>query len=121
NDGPKNSGDSGALIESGRWKDDEGRNRLGAVVVEEQQYFAAREVYKSDARPGNYRATGGHGGILGQTSHTGAISLMYLPAYKHTFRSEVNLTRLPETVDAVTLVDGALVRVPVRIKDGEGR
>src|SRR5690606_4657954 len=90
-------------------------------VVEEQQYFAAREVYKSDARPGNYRATGGHGGILGQTSHTGAISLMYLPAYKHTFRSEVNLTRLPETVDAVMLVDGALVRVPVRIKDGEGR
>jgi len=121
NDGPKNIVDSVALIESGRWKDDEGRNRLGAVVVEEQQYFAAREVYKSDARPGNYRATGGHGGILGQTSHTGAISLMYLPAYKHTFRSEVNLTRLPDTVDAVTLVDGALVRVPVRIKDGEGR
>src|SRR5690606_10354165 len=69
NDGPKNIVDSVALIESGRWKDDEGRNRLGAVVVEEQQYFAAREVYKSDARPGNYRATGGHGGILGQTSH----------------------------------------------------
>ena len=35
--------------------------------------FAAREVAKVDARPGGYVATGGHGGIIGNISHTGRI------------------------------------------------
>lgn len=121
NDGPKNILDSIGFIESGVWRDADGRNRCGVVVVEEHQYFAAREVYKSDARPGNYRATGGHGGILGQTSHTGEVSLMYLPAYKHTHRSELNLSRLPATTRAVALREGRLAEIEIAIKDHRGR
>ncbi|WP_403022043.1 asparaginase domain-containing protein [Salinibacterium sp. GXW1014] len=120
-DGPKNIVDSVSFIASGRWADADGRNRCGVVVIEEQQYFAAREVYKSDARPGNYRATGGHGGIIGQTTHTGAIHLTYLPAYKHTYLSEMRTTVLPSTVKAAALVDGSLRFVEVEVKDAEGR
>jgi len=120
-DGPKNIVDSVAFIASRAWADAEGRNRCGVVVIEEQQYFAAREVVKTDARPGNYRATGGHGGIIGQTSHTGAISLMYLPAYRHTFRSEVRTTALPATARAAAMVDGSLGLIEVAIKDAAGR
>ena len=120
-DGPKNIVDSIAFIQSGRWADAEGRNRCGVVVIEEQQYFAAREVYKSDARPGNYRATGGHGGIIGQTTHTGAIHLTYLPAYRHTHLSELNTTRLPATARAATRTPEGLGYVEVAIKDAAGR
>lgn len=120
-DGPKNIVDSIAFIRSGAWADADGANRCGVVVIEEQQYFAAREVYKSDARPGNYRATGGHGGIIGQTSHAGAIHLTYLPAYKHTHRSELNTTRLPRSVRAVTRIGNGLGFVEVAIKDADGR
>lgn len=119
-DGPKNIVDSVSFIASGKWADAEGRNRCGVVVIEEQQYFAAREVYKSDARPGNYRATGGHGGIIGQTSHTGAIALTYLPAYRHTHLSDVRTSVLPSTVRAASVVDGELGLVEVAIKDAAG-
>jgi len=116
NDGPHNLRDSVRYIASRVWDDGQGRNRLGTLVIEEQQYFAAREVAKTDARPGNYRATGGHGGILGQISHLGNIAVMYLPAYKHTWTSEVRLTLLPETVEAVRARNGRIERVPLRIK-----
>jgi L-asparaginase len=120
NDGPKNLVDSVAFIRSGIWKDAEGRNRAGVIAVQEQQYFAAREVYKSDARPGNYRATGGHGGIVGQTSHGGNIALTYIPAFKHTYLSDVNITRLPETTKAVVKGPGGLSMIDVMIKkDGK--
>jgi hypothetical protein len=65
NDGPKNIVDSVTYISSGIWADEQGRNRAGVVVIQEQRAFAAREVAKADARPGGYVATGGHGGILG--------------------------------------------------------
>jgi hypothetical protein len=116
NDGPHNLRDSVRYIASRVWDDGQGRNRLGTLVIEEQQYFAAREVAKTDARPGNYRATGGHGGILGQISHVGNIAIMYLPAYKHTWMSDVRLSVLPESVEAVHMRDGRITRVPVRIK-----
>lgn len=120
-DGPKNILDSITFIGSRKWADADGRNRCGVVVIEEQQYFAAREVYKSDARPGNYRATGGHGGILGQISHSGQISLSYLPAYKHTHLSEVNTTKLPDAVQAATRTGSGIGLVEVAIKDADGR
>ena len=69
--------------------------------MQEQRFFAAREVAKVDARPGGYVATGGHGGILGGINHMGRPVLLYVPAYKHTYLSEVNTSRLPETVAAV--------------------
>ncbi len=39
----------------------------GAVGIVDEQIFAAREFKKGDARPGGYKATGGHGGLLGST------------------------------------------------------
>lgn len=121
NDGPANIVDSVTFIESRIWSDGQGGNRAGTVVIQEQQFFAAREVAKVDARPGGYVATGGHGGILGQVTHTGAPYLMYVPAYRHTADSAVNITRLPAQVSATRLVDGRIERLPVAVKDGQGR
>ena len=121
NDGPHNLLDSVRYIASRTWDDGHGRNRLGTILVQEQQFFAAREVAKADARPGGYVATGGHGGILGQVSHLGHIAVMYLPAYKHTHCSDVRLGVLPTSIEAVRVQDGRLARLPVAIKDAEGR
>jgi L-asparaginase len=120
-DGPKNIVDSVAFIESGVWKDDQGRNRCGVVAIQEQQIFAVREVAKADARPGGYVATGGHGGIIGNISHTGRIALTYLPAYKHTYLSDLNLTKLPKSVKAVKKGPGGLELIDVAVKDAAGK
>jgi hypothetical protein len=120
-DGPQNIVDSVGFIRSKVWQDEYGVNRCGVVVVQEQQYFAAREVTKVDARPGGYRAAGGHGGVLGQTSHLGNVSLMYVPAYNHTYRSSVNIQRLPVSIQAVQRCDGKLQLIDVTIKEGGRR
>src|SRR6185436_18775899 len=91
-DGPANIVDSARFIRSRLWADEQGKNRCGVVVIQEQQLFAAREVTKADARPGGYVAAGGHGGVIGNISHTGRIALTYLPVFKHTYRSELKLT-----------------------------
>ena len=105
-DGPKNIVDSVAFISSRVWADEQGRNRCGVVVIQEQQFFAAREVAKVDARPGGYVATGGHGGIIGHVTHRGRMHLTYLPAYKHTYLSDVKLTKLPNSVKAAAKAGG---------------
>jgi len=121
NDGPANIVDSVTYIESGIWKDGKGGNRAGTVVIQEQQFFAAREVAKVDARPGGYVATGGHGGIIGQVTHMGAPYMMYVPAYKHTSASDVNITKLPPSVTATKLVGDAVETFAFPIKDAEGK
>ena len=121
NDGPANIVDSVTYIESGIWKDGKGGNRAGTVVIQEQQFFAAREVAKVDARPGGYVATGGHGGILGQVTHMGAPYMMYVPAYKHTATSDVNMTRLPASVTGTRLGRGGVETYEVKIKDAAGK
>ena len=120
-DGPRNVLESINFIASRAWADAEGRNRCGNVVIQDQLIFAAREVSKVDARPGGFAATGGHGGVLGQVSHLGRFSLKYLPAYKHTHLSEVNLTRLPTSVQAVRKGKGGLETVDIAVKDPGGR
>jgi L-asparaginase len=120
-DGPKNIIDSVAFISSRIWADEQGRNRCGTVVIQEQQFFAAREVAKVDARPGGYVATGGHGGIIGQVTHRGAMHLTYLPAYKHTYLSELRLTKLPTSVKAVRRGTSGLELVDVAVKDAAGK
>ncbi|MEN3367191.1 MAG: L-asparaginase, partial [Burkholderiales bacterium] len=120
NDGPKNIVDSVDYITSGVWADDQGRNKAGAVLIQEQRVFAARAVMKIDARPGGYEATGGHGGILGAAGHEGSPLLHYLPTARHTWLSEVNLTRLPAEVTGVC-GDGSAIRtvgVPIKTADG---
>jgi L-asparaginase len=120
NDGPKNIVDSVDYIASRVWEDEAGRNRAGAVLIQEQRVFAARAVQKADARPGGYVATGGHGGILGAAGHDGPPLLHYLPTAKHTWRSEVNLTRLPGEVHGVRREGAHIATVPVAIKAPDG-
>jgi L-asparaginase len=119
NDGPKNIIDSVEYITSRIWADEQGRNRAGAVVIQEQQIFAAREVAKVDARPGGYIATGGHGGILGGVGHAPPV-LLYLPATRHTYRSDVNVNKLPSSVKAVRAGANSLESITVAIKGNDG-
>ena len=120
-DGPKNIINSVAFISSRIWADDQGRNRCGVVVIQEQQFFAAREVAKVDARPGGYVATGGHGGIIGQVTHRGRMHLTYLPAYKHTYLSDLRLTTLPNSVKSVRKGAGGIALANVAVKDVAGK
>jgi L-asparaginase len=120
NDGPQNIVHSLDFIRSGIWADEQGRNKAGVVVLQEQQAFAAREVAKVDARPGGYNATGGHGGILGGISHSGRPVLMYVPAYKHTYLSEVNTSRLEGAVRGVRKGRHGLETFDIAVKDSSG-
>ena len=120
-DGPANIVDSVRYIRSRVWADEQGRNRCGVVVIQEQQLFAAREVAKVDARPGGYVAAGGHGGIIGNISHTGRIALTYLPVFKHTYLSELKITTLPSAVKAAKKGPHGIEMVDVAVKDVKGR
>jgi len=77
-------------------------------------------VAKVDARPGGYVATGGHGGIIGQFSHTGRMALTYLPVFKHTYQSDVNINKLPATVQAVRSSESGIALADVAVKDTDG-
>ena len=121
NDGPKNIVDSVEYIASRVWADEQGRNRAGAVLIQEQRVFAARAVQKADARPGGYVATGGHGGILGAAGHDGAPLLHYLPTARHTWGSDVNVTQLPSEVTGVRQEGSRIETVPVAIKGPDGK
>src|SRR5262249_54701582 len=120
NDGPKNILDSVDYTTSRVWADEQGRNRAGAVVIQEQQIFAAREVAKVDARPGGYVATGGHGGILGGVGGHNPPMLLYLPATRHTYKSDVNVTPLPLSVGAVQATAKGIETITVAIKGADG-
>jgi hypothetical protein len=121
NDGPKNIVDSVTYIASRVWADEAGRNRAGVVVLQEQRIFAAREVMKVDARPGGYVATGGHGGILGGMGYHGAAVLHYVPALRHTYLSDLNLSKLPAAVMAVTGNTQGLQLKEVAVKGADGK
>ena len=111
NDGDRNIVDSVNYILSGK-----GRG-LGVVGIQDQRIYAAREFKKADDRPGNYKATGGHGGILGTVKSTATV--WYRPNYKHTSTSEVNLHRLPETVQFMDRFGDAAPK-SLRIKNPDG-
>ena len=111
NDGDRNIVDAVEVILSGQV------NGMGAVGVQDERIYAAREFKKADDRPGNYKATGGHGGILGTV--VPPVTIWYRPNYKHTASSDVNLTRLPADV-IFTDTTGDAGSVGVRIKDSGG-
>ena len=98
NDGPKNIVDAVEYIDSRIWADEEGRNRAGTVLVAEQRVYASREVIKADARPGGFILAGGHGGILAGVGYGSAPRMLYVPASKHTWKSDVNISKLPSEV-----------------------
>ena len=111
NDGDRNIVDAVDLVVSGLG------NGLGAVGVQDERIYAAREFKKDDDRPGNYKATGGHGGILGTVGPP--VTIWYKPAYRHTASSEVNLSRLPTALEFPDFVgDSAQVRVQVKDEAG---
>ena len=89
-------------------------------MLQEQQIFAAREVMKVDARPGGYVATGGHGGILGGMGYHGAAVLHYVPALKHTYLSEVNLSKIPGSVPVAHIAGGGIALAQVKIREANG-
>jgi hypothetical protein len=119
-DGAKNLIDSVDYIVSRVWADAAGKNRAGMVLIQEQQIFAARDVQKGDARPGGYVTTGGHGGLIGAAGYDGPPRLTYLPQTRHSYLSEVNVSRLPIKTAGVRGDGGKLHAVEVAIKDGAG-
>lgn len=121
-DGDRNIVDGVKYLCSGVALDDDGVDRVGAVMIVDEVVFAAREVTKTDARPGNYEATGGHGGIVADMGGYGPPQLTYLPVKRHTHRSELNLTKLPDAVTGVqgVLEAGGVRTVEVAVKDPAG-
>lgn len=120
NEGNRNIVDSVDYVLSKVWADSEGRDSIGAVQLVDTQIFASRQAEKQGARPGGYVAMGGHGGILGTIGDPGPVTIWFKPTAVHTWRSAVNLTRLPQTVQGVKKVNGNVTVVNVQIKDNEG-
>lgn len=116
-DGAKNIFDAASYIASRAWANESGGNILGAVLIQEQQIFAARDVQKGDARPGAYLATGGHGGILGGVGFGRNPKISYLPATRFNANSQVSITRLP---DSVSCAAKGGQRFDVQVKDKTG-
>ena len=111
NDGDRNIVDAVEYILSGLGKG------LGSVGMQDQQIFASREFKKGDARPGGYKTTGGHGGVLGSAGPP--MTIWYHPAYKHTSASQVNISHQPATVEFQDHVgDGTLTKVSIKDSDG---
>jgi len=121
NDGDRNIIDSVDYIASRIWADESGRDAIGAVVIQDEQIFTAREVQKADARPGGYVATGGHGGIVGTIGQPGPPALTFKTVKRHTHNSAVNLSRLPEAVEGSRREGGKILKGTVSIKDKSGR
>lgn len=119
-DGDRNIVDGVKYILSNIWKNGGENDLIGGVMIVDEQVFHSREVTKTDARPGNYQATGGHGGIVALMGGYAAPELTYLPTKRHTWSSEVNITRMPSVVPGVRLTDGGIVESPVTIKDASG-
>jgi hypothetical protein len=120
NDGDRNIVDAVDYILSRIWADADGRDSVGAVVIQDEQIFTAREVQKADARPGGYVATGGHGGVVGSMGQPGPPVLTFRPVKRHTHTSDVRLSRLPAAVDGVQRVEGTIAKIFVRIRDAQG-
>jgi hypothetical protein len=120
NDGDRNIIDAVDYILSRIWAAASGDDSVGVVVIQDEQIFTAREIQKADARPGGYVATGGHGGIVGTMGQPGPPTLTFRPVRRHTHTSEVNLCRLPVSVEGTQRVDGRITRVAVPIKDAQG-
>lgn len=121
NDGPKNLADSVDWLYSRVWADEDGRNRVGVVLVQDQRVFAAREVTKVDARPGGYAAAGGHGGILGAGGGGTGSVLRYVPATRHTWQSDLRVSKLPASVTGIRAGASGIETVEVAVKDADGR
>lgn len=117
-DGDANIINSVEYITSNVWKDAQGRNQLGAIAIQDDVLYTAREITKGDARPGGYIPTGGFGGYLGDTD---PLTVAYVPNRKHTWTSDVRYTQLPASVSGVHRDgNGRIKPVSVPTKNAKG-
>jgi hypothetical protein len=119
-DGPRNIADAIDYILSERWAGADGRDDLGAVLIDAEVIIASRQAKKADARPGGYVATGSHGGVLGTIGVPGPVTIYYKPLSKHTWKSGVNVNELPDSVSGVIEKNGRLQSARVTVKDKDG-
>ena len=117
-DGDGNILNSIEFILSKVWAGDDGKDRIGAVMVQDEIIYSAREVVKGDAHPGGYVATGGYGGILG--SLTAGPYVTFVPTRKHTWNSDLRVTVLPTQVEGLLRQNGVFKTVSVAVKDAKG-
>jgi L-asparaginase len=121
NDGDRNIVDSVDYITSRIWADENGYDCIGVVAILDEQIFTARDVQKADARPGGYIATGGHGGIIGRMGHPGLPQFSFKTVKQHTYKSLVNVTRLPREVQGSRGQGSQVVTISVPIKNDAGQ
>ncbi|MDX6230425.1 MAG: L-asparaginase, partial [Frankiales bacterium] len=119
-DGDRNIVDGVKYILSGVSLDRTGVDQVGSVMIVDEMVYAAREVTKTDARPGGYDVVGGHGGVVADMGGYGSPQLTFVSTRKHTSTSELRLTKLPDYVMGVTGKPGAPRPVEVQLKDAEG-
>jgi L-asparaginase len=117
-DGDGNIVNSIEFILSKIWADEQGRNELGAVMVQDEIIYSGREIVKGDAHPGGYVATGGYGGIFGVMTQGPYIT--NVPTRKHTWKSDVRVTTLPSQIDGLLREKGKFKAVPVKLKNDAG-
>ena len=118
-DAPLTIVDAVDLVLSDAWRDGQGHNRIGSVLVQDQRITAAREAVKEYAGPGGFGTLGGHGGIIGSATNR---KLTFLPTTRHGRNSEVRYSRIPAVVPGVHRTPaGAIRRVAVKVKDAAGR
>ena len=117
-DGDGNIVNSIEFILSKIWADEQGRNELGAVMVQDEIIYSGREIVKGDAHPGGYVATGGYGGIFGVMTQGPYIT--NVPTRKHTWKSDVRVTTLPAQIDGLLREKGKFKAVPVKLKNEAG-
>lgn len=111
NDGDRNIVDAVGYVLSGTGQG------LGAVGVVDQQLFASREFKKGDARPGGYKATGGHGGILGTVGPPATV--WYSPNYYRMKTSQVNINALSAEVEFANFSsDGDTIKIQIKDENG---
>ncbi|MCW2538739.1 MAG: ansA [Frankiales bacterium] len=119
-DGDRNIVDGVKYILSKVSLDGAGVDKVGSVMIVDEMVYAAREVTKTDARPGGYEVVGGHGGVVADMGGYGPPQLTFVSVRKHTSTSEVRLTKLPDYVTGVSGTPEAPVPVEVPVKDAAG-
>lgn len=111
NDGDRN------IVDAARYIASNPVEGMGAVGIVDEQIFAARSFKKGDARPGGYRSTGGHGGVLGSANNE--VKIWYKPTYKTLSTSSLRITYLESTVKFQEYGDSPK-ELTLRIKDETG-
>lgn len=120
-DGARNIVDGVKFLASHEVRQQTGPYAVGPCIVVDELVYSARDVAKTDGRPGGYETTGGHGGVVADMGGYGPPRLTYLPTRLHTYQSQVRTTVLPTQVNGVKgSLNGAFATIPVVVKDASG-